>query len=92
MCSYVSFSVLSLPNVNAAAMMNSAGVPVQVGDSSITYAFGNASNPLDMNIFMSPGNETWPMVSSNAIVVKTRSFTDCTKAKALVNEISFPVL
>jgi hypothetical protein len=80
----VSYFALTTPNVRQAAILNRSGHRVEALSDNILAAVANNQNPEALQIFFAPGNDSWPMVTYTAFMVKTESSTDCNKAKALV--------
>lgn len=83
----MSYFALTTPNVKQAAIINPAGNRVEALTDNILAAVANAPNPDALQVYFSPGNDSWPMVTYTGFMIKSESYTDCNKAKALVPTI-----
>ena len=82
----VSFTALSSATLRPASMKINDTV-LTPSRSSIVAGISNAASPTDLLILSSPGNGSWPMISTNALAVHSRDMVDCNKAKELVDWI-----
>jgi hypothetical protein len=82
-----SFKAQNYVGVRPAAMYNLAGGRVLATREHIVAGITNALDPTAMQINLAPGNESWPMITYNELVLRTRSMTDCQKAREIVDWI-----
>jgi hypothetical protein len=87
--SWVHFWTLNgAPTLNFVQLPNAQGNLVYPNETTIVSAITNHKGAsTDLYIMMSEGADSYPMVTFNAFMVRTRTMPDLTKAKALVDWI-----
>jgi ABC-type phosphate transport system substrate-binding protein len=83
------FAAGTRPNIAMASLVGgfSAGRALAPTKATIVNAISNATDPSSQQIYFAPGTESWPVVATNAFIVRTRSMPSVVKARGLAEWI-----